>query len=463
MESTQLRRALSLRDLIFYGIICIQPTAPMPLFGVAAQLGKGHVVTTVLIAMVAMLFTAVSYGRMARVYPSAGSAYAYIAGEFGKTAGFLTGWSIMLDYLLNPLICTVWCSAAAANLIPAIPPFLWKLFFALLFTMLNLRGIEASARTNEWLAVGMGAVVVWALIDFGRYVYAQHPHGMAFFTRPFYDPATFSIATVSTGASLAALTYIGFDTVSTLSEEALNPKRDILRATVLVCLITGVMAAIEVYAAQLVWPDYSHFPDVDTAYVYVAGRAGGALLFHLVNATLLVATIGSGMGAQIGAARVLYGMGRGGALPAHVHLRGSQQPRAQPQRAAVRGHRAGGRVVHDLRVWRGAAELRRVSGLHRSQRGFLPALLHAQARAHLEPGGAPSAGDGHLPVHLDEPALACQGRRFYLARRRHNLLRDPQPGGCLDRACKSGLINRSVDWQAAEKPNTGRNACTTKS
>ena len=100
----------------------------------------------------------------------------------------------------------------------------------------------------------------------------------------------------------------------TLSEEAENPKRNILLATVLVCLITGVVASVEVYAAQLVWPGYN-FPDVDTAYVHVAGRAAGAWLFALINVTLLVATIGSGMASLLGAARLLYGMGRGNAIP----------------------------------------------------------------------------------------------------------------------------------------------------
>ena len=134
-----LHRSLRLRDLIFYGIIVIQPTAPMPMFGVVSQEARGHVVTAVLIAMVAMLLTAVSYGRMAHVYPSAGSAYAYISGEFGGTAGFFAGWSVLLDYLLNPLVCTIWCSSAAANFLPLIPPALWKVVFAVLFTILNLR------------------------------------------------------------------------------------------------------------------------------------------------------------------------------------------------------------------------------------------------------------------------------------------------------------------------------------
>jgi amino acid transporter len=310
-----LHRTLTLRDLILFGIICIQPTAPMPMFGVVSQEARGHVVTTVLIAMVAMLLTAVSYGRMARVYPSAGSAYAYISGEFGPTAGFFTGWSVLLDYLLNPLICTIWCSSAAANFVPGIAPAVWKVFFAALFTMLNLRGVEASARTNRALAIFMGGVVAWMLICVVRYLLLQGPHDPSFYTRPFYDPATFQLSRVSTGVSIAALTYIGFDSISTLSEEAINPHRNIMRATVLTCLLTGVLAAVECYAGQLVWPDFRSYPDLDTAYVFVAGRAGGKFLFNLVNGTLLLATIGSGTGTMMGSARLIYGMGSGGALP----------------------------------------------------------------------------------------------------------------------------------------------------
>ncbi len=311
----KLQRALRLRDLIFFGIVVIQPTAPMPMFGVVSQEARGHVVTTVLIAMIAMLLTAVSYGRMARVYPSAGSAYAYIAGEFGNVAGSLTGWAVLLDYILNPLICTIWCSSAAANFVPAVPVPAWKIFFALLFTLLNLRGVEASAQTNKWLAIGLGVVVAYMLFCFGRYLFHNGPYSTTFFVKPFYNPASFSIKAVSTGTSIAALTYIGFDSISTLSEEALNPRRDILLATVLTCLVTGILAAVEVYAAQLTWPDFRHFPDLDTAYVYVAGKAGGQFAFGLINTTLLAATIGSGTAAMTGAARLMYGMAANGALP----------------------------------------------------------------------------------------------------------------------------------------------------
>ncbi|MCL5096686.1 MAG: APC family permease, partial [Candidatus Omnitrophica bacterium] len=133
--------------------------------------------------------------------------------------------------------------------------------------------------------------------------------------RPFYDPETFSLKAVSTGTSIAVLTYIGFDGISTLSEEARNPRRNILLATVLTCLITGILAASQVYAAQLIWPSNSGFPDVDTAFVHVAGKAGGSMLFFVVNLALLVATIGSGSSSHLAAGRLLYGMGRDNAIP----------------------------------------------------------------------------------------------------------------------------------------------------
>ena len=181
-SGAHLKRALGLWDLVFYGIILIQPTAPMPPYGVVSQVAHGHVVTTILIAMCAMLFTAISYGRMARAYPSAGSAYTYVGREINSGLGFITGWSMAMDYILNPIICTIWCSKAALNLAPEIPYPAWAIFFALLFTLLNLRGIKATARTNEVLVMAMCVVVVYFFIAAVRFV--LHQHGVSY-TRPF--------------------------------------------------------------------------------------------------------------------------------------------------------------------------------------------------------------------------------------------------------------------------------------
>jgi amino acid transporter len=311
--SPRLRRSLTLTDLILYGVIVIQPVAPMSVFGVLSDRGRGHVVTAILIAMVAMLFTGISYGRMARAYPSAGSAFTYVAQEVNPAVGYVTGWSMVMDYMLNPLICTVWCAGQASQFAPGVPPWIWKIFFAIVFTMLNVRGIKTSARINSVMAFFMGLVVVGIFIAGARYIFGV-PHDGGYFTRPFYDPMTFSLRGLFGCTSIAVLTYIGFDGISTLSEEAENPRRNILLATVLTCLVIGVLSAFEVYVAQLIWPASQPFPDINTAYSYVAGRSWTPL-FSIVGFTLLLANFGSGLGSQIGAARLLYGMGRSNALP----------------------------------------------------------------------------------------------------------------------------------------------------
>src|SRR5437667_1816693 len=144
----RLKRTLTLSDLILYGVIVIQPVAPMSVFGVLSQRGHGHVVTTILIAMVAMLFTAISYGRMARAYPSAGSAFTYVGQEINPALGYVTGWSMVMDYMLNPMICIIWCSQQAHVFASAIPYWGWAIFFAVVFTGLNIQGIKTSARVN---------------------------------------------------------------------------------------------------------------------------------------------------------------------------------------------------------------------------------------------------------------------------------------------------------------------------
>ncbi len=312
-SAARLRRTLTLSDLILYGIIVIQPVAPMSVFGVLSDRGHGHVVTAILIAMVAMLFTGISYGRMARAYPSAGSAFTYVAQEVNPAIGFVTGWSMVMDYMLNPLICTVWCAGQAHQFAPGVPSWIWKIFFALVFTLLNIRGIKTSARINAVMAMLMGMVVVAIFIAGARYIFGA-PQGTISYLTPFYDPHTFSWGNLFGCTSIAVLTYIGFDGISTLSEEAENPRRNILLATVLTCLVIGILSAVEVYVAQLIWPAREAFPDINTAYSYVAGRAWKPL-FPVVGFTLLLANFGSGFGSQTGAARLLYGMGRSNALP----------------------------------------------------------------------------------------------------------------------------------------------------
>jgi putrescine importer len=312
-----LQRSLKLWHLIVYGIIIIQPTAPMGIYGVVSNIARGHVVTTILIAMVAMLFTAISYGRMARVYPRAGSAFSYVSGELSPKLGYIVGWAMLMDYLLNPIICVIWCSQAARNIVPGVPYAFWAIAFALVSTYLNTRGIQTSGRVNAVLSIAMSLVVILFLGEGVRYIFSTvHPtvHDLL---RPLYDPMTFSTTTVFQGTSVAVLTYIGFDGISTLAEEVENPRRNILLATVLTCVIIGILSMVEVYVAQLAWPADQPFAPtmVDTAFVHVAARVGGIFLFQLLNATLLIANMGSAIAAQFGASRLMYSMGRDNSLP----------------------------------------------------------------------------------------------------------------------------------------------------
>jgi amino acid transporter len=227
----------------------------------------------------------------------------------------MTGWCLVMDYVLNPLICTIWCSRAAMNFLPGVPYAAFAVLFAVFFTVLNCNGVETSARINAGMAAALGLIIALILVAFGRWMLHLHHPGNAYFLKPFYDKSTFTMSGLFRGTSIAVLTYTGFDGISTLTDEAKDPARSVPRAIVLTCLITGILASIEVYVAQLVWPRGMAFPDLDTAYVYVSGRMGGVALFVIVNCALMLASIGSGMAGQLGAARLLYAMGEDGALP----------------------------------------------------------------------------------------------------------------------------------------------------
>ena len=310
-----LRRVLGVRDLVVYGLVLIQPIAPVGIFGLSSQMSRGHVSTTILLAMVAMSLTAFSYGRMAALYPSAGSAYTYVGRAFGAHLGFCAGWAMFLDYLVIPLLNVVFCGLTLARLVPAVPYAVWAILTAVVATLLNLRGVRATARANTILLAVMCVVIAAFVILAARFIGSAHGWPALFTTRPFYNPATFEWSAVASATSLAALTYIGFDGVTTLAEEVENPRRSVPLATVLTCLLTGGFSLVEVYLADLAWPDYTTFPNAETAFMDVTQRVGGAALFQAMGVVLILACVGSGMSGQAGLARLLYRMGRDGTLP----------------------------------------------------------------------------------------------------------------------------------------------------
>jgi amino acid transporter len=238
--------------------------------------------------------------------------------------GFLAGWATVLDYFLIPITGVIYCAVTMHRVVPAIPYTVWAVFFASLSTGLNLRGIRTGVRAQQVLLVVMAAVIVAVISLAIHYVWVGQGLTGLFSLSPFYQPAVFDMGTIATATSFAALTYIGFDAVTTLAEEAENPIRDLPRATVLVCLITGLVSVLLVYLGQLVWPVYQKFRDFDTAFLDIAQLIGGPVLFAALVLALTLATFGAALAGQAGAARVLFAMGRSGVLPrrlfAHLNV-----------------------------------------------------------------------------------------------------------------------------------------------
>jgi len=317
-ETPKLKRVLSLWDLVYYGVILTSPIAVVPMFGEAQVLSRGHAVVTLLAAMVAMTATAVSFGRMATAYPSAGSVYTYVSRAFNPEVGFVLGWAMFLEYLFQPLQNSLYAALTIQRLVPHIPFAVLSAVAVGFMTLLCWFGVRTTARANEILLALMSLVMVAFLGEAIWYIFA-HQHWQGFVTtRPFYDPRTFSVRAIAAGTALAATTYIGFDGVSILAEEVENPKRNVLLASVLVCVFTGLFAAFQVFLAVRVWPDYSTLANPETAFMDVARVVGGSGLFVGFGVVLLISSLACGLAGLLGAVRLLYGMGRDNILPRKI-------------------------------------------------------------------------------------------------------------------------------------------------
>jgi len=313
-----LKRVLGLWDLIYYGIILTSPIAVVPMFGEAQVLSRGHAVVTLLAAMVAMTATAVSFGRMATVYPSAGSVYTYVSRGFNSQIGFVIGWAMFLEYLFQPLQNSLYAALTIQRLVPHVPFALLSAAAVGFMTCLCWFGIRTTARANQILLAFM-SVVMLAFIGEALWYIVGHHHLLGLVSmQPMYDPKTFSVRAIAAGTALAATTYIGFDGVSILAEEVENPRRNILLASVLVCVFTGLFAAFQVYLAQRVWPDYRTLVNPETAFMDVAKVVGGYGLFAAFGVVLLVSSLACGLAGLLGAVRLLYGMGRDNLLPRKI-------------------------------------------------------------------------------------------------------------------------------------------------
>jgi amino acid transporter len=317
----ELHRSLSFGDLLVYGLVFMVPIAPFGIFGGVFQGSGGMVALAYAVGMVAMMFTALSYAQMSQAFPMAGSVYTYAGRGIAAPVGFLSGWMILLDYVLVPGLLYLIASVAMNTLITSIPVWLWLVGFVLLNTAVNYLGIEMTAKVNKVMLVGE-LVVLAIFIVIGVVALAQGK-GRGFDISPLYNADTFSWSLVFGAVSIAVLSFLGFDGISMLAEENKESAKAIGRSMVAALLLAGVLFIVQTWIASLLVPDPDRLisegdPD-GTAFYDAAAVASGAWLAKLTAAATAIAWgFANSLVAQAATSRLLYAMARDRQLPSFL-------------------------------------------------------------------------------------------------------------------------------------------------
>ncbi|WP_044871618.1 APC family permease [Pseudomonas sp. LFM046] len=318
----QLQRTLSLGAVVLFGIAYMTPIIVLGTFGILADTTGGVVPTAYLAASVAMLFTAFSYARMAAAFPVAGSAYSYVRRAINPKLGFLAGWAVLLDYLFLPM--AIWLIGAAYlhSAFPAVPQAVWVLAFIGVTTAINVVGLRLAKNVNGALMLVQFLVLVAFVVLCVHYVLGDASQPL-WSLEPFLKEGM-QWPLIMGGAAIACYSFLGFDAVSTLTEETRDPRRTIPRAILLITLIGGVIFIATSYFVQLAHPSTA-FQSADSASYEIARNIGGDLFVSIFLIGLIVGQFTSGLSAQASASRLLYAMGRDGVLPPSLFGRLSER------------------------------------------------------------------------------------------------------------------------------------------
>jgi amino acid transporter len=312
----KLTRTLGLRSLVLLGLAYMTPIIVLGIFGIVAEITAGASASAYLVALVAMIFTASSYGRLSAAYPVAGSAYTYVGKTIDSRVGFLVGWAVLLDYIFLPMVIWLIGASYLNAQFPTVPNFVWVLGFIAITTVLNVLGIKVADRTNFVLMIFQTLVLVLFVVFAIVFVVGASGVGGLASASPFVGvDATWT--NVTAGAAVAAYCFLGFDAVTTFTEETINPRQTVPRAIMLVAVLGGGIFVLVSYITQLVHPGGT-FDNSGAAAFDIAGQIGGALFSAVFLAGLVVAQFTSGLAAQASASRLLFAMGRDGVLPRKV-------------------------------------------------------------------------------------------------------------------------------------------------
>ncbi|WP_409430637.1 APC family permease [Mycobacterium sp. SMC-16] len=311
-EAGHLNATLGLGGVTLFGLAYMAPIIVLGIFGVIAEASAGASAGSYLLATVAMLFTAASYAKMSVHYPVAGSSYTYVRKALDSRLGFLVGWTILLDYLFLPLVIWLIGAAYLTGEFPSVPAWVWIVAFIVVTTALNIIGLKVADKANLVL-MALQFLVIALFIGFAvAHMVSRHGGGSLLSVTPFSGTGGFPA--IAAGAAIAAYSFLGFDAVSTLTEDTKNPQRNIPRAIMLVALIGGVVFVTVAYILTLVQPGGS-FPNADSLAADTARTIGGALFAAFFVTGLIIGQFTSGLAAQASVSRLLYAMGRDSVLP----------------------------------------------------------------------------------------------------------------------------------------------------
>ncbi|MQU62208.1 amino acid permease [Pseudomonas sp. FSL R10-1350] len=308
----RLQRTLSLGSVVLFGIAYMTPIIVLGTFGILAQSTGGMVPAAYLAALVAMFFTAMSYGRMASAFPVAGSAYTYVRKAISPKLGFIAGWAVLLDYLFLPM--AIWLIGAAYlhSAFPAVPQWIWVLVFIGITSLINIVGLKLANGVNALLML-VQALVLIAFVALCVHYIGGDASKPLWTIEPFFN-GQMQMPLIMSGAAIACYSFLGFDAVSTLTEETRDARRTIPRAIMLITLIGGLIFVGVSYFVQIAHPSFQ-FADVDSAAYEIARNIGGDLFVSIFMIGLIVGQFASGLSAQASGSRLLFAMGRDGVLP----------------------------------------------------------------------------------------------------------------------------------------------------
>jgi amino acid transporter len=304
--------------LLAYGLVFITPLAPVAYFGIVFNASRGMVPLVYVIGLVAMVFIALSYMAMSKAFPVAGSVYAYASRSLGPTVGFFAGWAILLDYILIPTLAYVVSAIALESVYPGFSKAACVVAMVLIATVLNYLGIETTARASFLLlALQIALLVVFGVAGFNAL--AHHATGAHLSLAPFFKPTDVTPQLIFGALSLAVLSFLGFDAISTLAEESKDGSATIGRATMLSLCLSAVIFVAQTWIASLFVLDRTSFPAgdaTDAAFYNIAARVGGGTLkFCLAVPGVFLSGLAGAITAQAATARLLFGMARDGELP----------------------------------------------------------------------------------------------------------------------------------------------------